>query len=472
MRYISTRGRAPTLSFANVVATGLASDGGLYVPESWPQIGLDELQALQGRTYAEVALAVLSQFIDESVPPSALAACIDEAYRDFGHELVAPLVQYGPDQWLLELWHGPTLAFKDVAMRLLARLMEAILRDRGGHATIVGATSGDTGSAAIDAFRGLAAADVFILYPHGRVSDVQRRQMTTVPDANVHTVAVDGTFDDCQALVKAMFADAAFNQRMHLSGVNSINWARIMAQTVYYFTAALALGAPERRISFAVPTGNFGDIFAGYVAKCMGLPVGDLVIATNVNDILDRTLKSGRYAMQGVVSTSSPSMDIEISSNFERLLFEAVGRDPEKVRRLMEGLKQSRAFTLEEQALGHVRGVFASARADEAETRGMIASIFARTGLLVDPHTAVGLVAAATVQRRHPGPMVVLSTAHPAKFPEAVAAATGVKPRLPARLADLLDRPERINRLPNDLTAVEDFIARHARAQRMPQGNT
>ncbi|WP_342643019.1 threonine synthase [Rhodoligotrophos ferricapiens] len=463
MRYISTRGRAPALDFADVVLTGLASDGGLYIPEVWPQISGEALGKLQGCSYSEVARAVLAPFVGESFGEAELSGCIDRAYADFGHRLVAPLTQYGPDDWLLELWHGPTLAFKDVAMRLLAQLMDRILAKRGGRATIVGATSGDTGSAAIDAFRGLAAVDVFILYPHGRVSEVQRRQMTTVADANVHTIAVEGTFDDCQALVKAMFADVAFNETMRLSAVNSINWARIMAQTVYYFTSALALGAPDRQVGFTVPTGNFGDIFAGYVAKRMGLPVGELVIATNVNDILDRTLRSGRYAMSGVVPSISPSMDIEISSNFERLLFEVLDRQAPDLQRLMDGLKQSGAFTLSERALGRIRHDFASARSDEAETRAMIAEMHKMTGRLVDPHTAVGLVAAGKVQRRQSGPMVVLATAHAAKFPDAVQAATGIRPELPQRLADLLDRPERINCLPNELKAVEPFIAQHAR---------
>jgi len=464
VRYISTRGEAPVLNFADVVVTGLASDGGLYVPESWPQIGAATLKDLQGKPYTDVARAVLSTFIGDSFGADDLSQCVDVAYRDFGHALVAPLVQYGPNNWLLELSHGPTLAFKDVAMRLLAQLMSVILRKRGGHATIIGATSGDTGSAAIDAFRGLEAVDVFILYPHGRVSDVQRRQMTTVPDANVHTIALEGTFDDCQNLVKAMFADQAFNRAMNLSGVNSINWARIMAQTVYYFTSALALGAPDREVSFTVPTGNFGDVFAGYVAKRMGLPVDRLVVATNVNDILDRTLRTGSYAMNGVVPSSSPSMDIEISSNFERLLFEVHGRDAARIRNLMGALRQQRAFQIDRDPLAAIRADFQSARCDEDETRAMIRRMFDECNLIVDPHTAVGLVAADKVDATE-GPMVVLSTAHPAKFPDAVEAATGIRPALPPRLADLHERAERINRLPNDLRAVQSFISGLSRAQ-------
>jgi threonine synthase len=372
-------------------------------------------------------------------------------------------VQIDANDWMLELHHGPTLAFKDVAMQLIGRMFEAALGRRGSRATIVGATSGDTGSAAIEAFRGLGAVDVFILYPHGRVSEVQRRQMTTPTEANVHALAVDGDFDACQALVKAMFNDFAFRDAMNLAAVNSINWARILAQAVYYVTAAVALGAPGRRVSFSVPTGNFGDVFAGEVARRLGLPVETLVIATNRNDILDRTLRSGRHERAGVHPTISPSMDIEVSSNFERLLFELYGRDGAAVAELMAMLKAG-GFGLSDAALDGLRRGFASGRADEAETAAEIARMRAATGHVVDPHTAVGLKAARDCRGDRATPMVTLATAHAAKFPDAVEAACGVRPALPARMADLHQRPERITRVPDDLGAVEAVIREKATA--------
>ena len=389
---------------------------------------------------------------------------IAAAYAPFRHPAVAPLVQIGDNLFVLELFHGPTLAFKDVAMRLLAQLMDHALKARGGRATIVGATSGDTGSAAVDAFTGLDQVDVFILFPHGRVSDVQRRQMTTVDAANVQAIAVDGTFDDCQALVKAMFNHAGFRDELQLSGVNSINWARIAAQTVYYFTAAVALGAPHRPVSFSVPTGNFGDVLAGFVAKRMGLPIERLMVATNANDILDRALASGRYEIRGVTPTTSPSMDIQVSSNFERLLFEANDRDAAAVRALMAGLSQSRSFAIAPEPLARIRRDFASAAVDEETVAQEMRRTYGDAGYLLDPHTAVGVHAGRALVDDDPRtPVIALSTAHPAKFPDAVLRATGVRPELPPHLAELMDRPERFARLANDQAAVERFIRERAR---------
>ena len=457
MRYVSTRGTAPVLGFEDVLLTGLARDGGLYVPETWPSLKPEELRRLRGKSYTEIALAVIKPFVGNSVPEVELMEMIDAAYGSFGHRAVAPLKQLDSNQWLMELFHGPTLAFKDVAMQLISRLMEWALEKRQDTATIVGATSGDTGGAAIEAFRNSSRASIFILHPHGRVSTVQRCQMTTVIAPNVHNIALQGTFDDAQAHVKAMFNDNDFREKVKLSGVNSINWARIMAQMVYYFTAALALGAPDREVSFSVPTGNFGDIFAGYAAKRMGLPIARLLIATNVNDILDRALKTGRYEVAGVKPSTSPSMDIQVSSNFERLLFEAYGRDSEQVQRLMDGLKQSQSFEIDDQALANIRKLFGSARADEQETAETIRATLRESGELLDPHTAVGY-AAAKLLARESEPMITLATAHPAKFPEAVERACGIRPRLPERLADLLTRPEKVQVLPNDLKAIKQFI--------------
>ncbi len=463
MRYVSTRGEAPVLSFSDALLAGLARDGGLYVPETWPTFSKDEIAALAGKPYADVAKAVIAPFVADAIARNALDLMIEDAYAGFRHPAVTPLVQVGANRFVLELSHGPTLAFKDVAMQLLARLMDHVLTARGGRATIVGATSGDTGSAAIEAFRHSDAVDVFILYPHKRVSEVQRRQMTTVASPNVHAIAVEGTFDDCQAMVKAMFNHHAFRDRLALAGVNSINWARIVAQVVYYFYAATALGAPHREVSFVVPTGNFGDILAGWVAKKMGLPIADLAIATNVNDILVRTLESGRYEVRGVMPSSSPSMDIQVSSNFERLLFEALDRDAAAVRQLMDSLSQSGAFTLPRAVQAAIAADFTAARADEPETRATIAEMQEEAGYLVDPHTAVGLTVADKVEHKKSIPQVVLSTAHPAKFPDAVEAATGIRPPLPAHMADLMTRKERVSVQPNDLATIEAFITAHAR---------
>lgn len=463
MQFVSTRGQAPALGFSDAVLAGLAADGGLYVPAQWPRFTADEIAAFAGRPYADVAYAVISRFTGGEIAPEVLRRIIDEAYAGFRHPSVAPLVELEPGHFLLELFHGPTLAFKDVAMQFLSRVMDHILSERGLRATIVGATSGDTGSAAIEAFRGRDTTDIFILHPLGRTSEVQRRQMTSVLDANVHNIALEGTFDDCQDAVKAMFNHHAFRDRVRLSGVNSINWGRIVAQIVYYFTSAVSLGAPYRPVRFTVPTGNFGDIFAGYCARQMGLGIDRLVIATNANDILSRTLETGRYEMTSVTPTISPSMDIQISSNFERLLFESTGRDPEAVTRMMAGLKQARGFALPEASLASVRRDFAAGASSETETGHTIAQTHARSGYLLDPHSAVGV----TVARRFMAdavPMITLGTAHPAKFPAAVEAASGVSPALPAWLADLYQRPERVTVLPNDQRQLEDFIGTHSRA--------
>jgi threonine synthase len=457
LRYVSTRGEAPELGFEDVLLTGLARDGGLYVPALWPELSTRAITALQGQSYEDVAHAVMHPFIGGAIPDAELKRMIAEAYGSFGHPAVAPLKQLDDNQWLLELFHGPTLAFKDVAMQLLARLMDWALAKRRTRATIVGATSGDTGGAAIEAFKSSRHASVFMMHPHGRVSDVQRRQMTTVESPSVHNIAIEGNFDDCQAIVKALFNDLAFRDRVGLAGVNSINWARIMAQTVYYVTAALSLGAPGRAVSFSVPTGNFGDIFAGLVAKRMGIPMDRLVIATNVNDILDRTLKTGRYETRGVKPSTSPSMDIQVSSNFERLLFEVHGRDPHAVRRMMASLAQSGAFSIADREMEQIRHEFSSGATDEAETAATIRATLAETGELLDPHTAVGY-AVARKAPASPSPMVTLATAHPAKFPDSVEKASGIRPGLPQRLGHLMAGKERYTVLPNDVGHVRDFI--------------
>ncbi|MDB5528860.1 MAG: threonine synthase [Devosia sp.] len=463
MQFVSTRGQAPSLGFSDAVLAGLATDGGLYVPQSWPQISPDEIAGFAGKPYSEVAYAIISRFVGDEIAPATLKSIIDGAYAGFRHPSVAPLVELEPGHFVLELFHGPTLAFKDVAMQFLSRVMDHILTTRKLRATIVGATSGDTGSAAIEAFRGRDTTDIFILHPLGRTSTVQRLQMTTVLDANVHNIALQGTFDDCQNVVKALFNNHRFRDSVRLSGVNSINWGRIVAQIVYYFTAAASLGSPQRKISFTVPTGNFGDIFAGYAAKRMGLPIDRLIIATNANDILARTMATGRYQMDGVEPTISPSMDIQISSNFERLLFDAAGRDAAAVNRMMDSLKQSGGFALPDSALANIRAEFSAGTTGEAETRAAIAATYKNSGYLLDPHTAVG-VHVARNERQGSTPMVTLATAHPAKFADAVTEASGIAPALPTWLADLHQREERLSVLANDQAAVEDFIRARTRA--------
>src|SRR5262249_49332295 len=449
---------APSLGFIDVTLAGLARDGGLYVPDAWPAFSHAQIAALAGRPYADVACEIARPFVGGTIADADLARMAHEAYGTFHHPAVAPLVQLGANTFVLELFHGPTLAFKDLAMQFLARLMDHALAQRGERATIVVATSGDTGGAAVEAFRGSARVDVVALYPHGRISDVQRRMMTTHADANVHALAIEGTFDDCQAIVKGLFNHHRFRDDVRLSGVNSINWARIVAQVVYYFTAAVALGAPHRKVAFTVPTGNFGDVFAGYVAMRMGLPVERLVVATNVNDILVRTLATGDYAPREVVATASPSMDIQVSSNFERLLFDAYGRAAGAVRALMGSLGQSRRFSIAPGPLSEIRTRFAAGRADEEETAAAIRTVCKEADYLVDPHTAVAVAVAEKEPRDPAVPMIVLSTAHPAKFPDAVASACGRTPALPDWLADLPTRPQRVTVPPAAQAALPTFI--------------
>ncbi|MEM6387809.1 MAG: threonine synthase [Pseudomonadota bacterium] len=457
MRYVSTRGNAPVLNFEDTMLTGLASDGGLYVPESVPLLSHDEIARMYLGSYEDAAFTVMYPFVGDTFEEDEFHHLIGSAYEEFGHVSRAPLKQIGDGQWLLELFHGPTLAFKDFAMQLIGEMFQTVLKRSGRRITIVGATSGDTGSAAIEAFRGLENVDVCILYPHGRVSEVQRRQMSTPVESNVHALAVDGTFDDCQRHLKDMFADIPFRDEVSLAAVNSINWARVMAQVVYYFTSAVALGAPDRRVSFCVPTGNFGDVYAGEIARRMGLPIERLVVATNQNDILDRAFRTGEYRTGKVHPSISPSMDIQVSSNFERLLFDAYGRDGNAVAQVMQELREHGGFSISQGAHQAILEHFSSGSVDESETSDRITSTLANSLELVCPHTAVGIEVA---EDHHDisVPMITLATAHPAKFPDAVEAATGIRPPLPKRMSDLYDRSERISQVPNNLTAIEDVI--------------
>ena len=462
MRYISTRGDAPELNFEDALLCGLARDGGLYVPKKISVFARSEIAALAGARYPVVAATIAERFVGDVFTRDELRQLCHEAYENrFGHPSMAPLVQLSDQLFLLELFRGPTLAFKDFAMLLVGRMFEAVLSRRKQRATIVGATSGDTGSAAIEAFKGLDSVDVFILYPHNRVSDVQRRQMTTPPDSNIHALAIEGDFDACQALVKAMFNDHNFRDKMRLAAVNSINWARVMAQIVYYFTSAVSLGAPSRHITFSVPTGNFGDIYAGLMAKRMGLPIDRLIIATNENDILHRAMSTGRYAVSDVTPTTSPSMDIQVSSNFERALFEASGNDSDAIKLAMANLAQSGSFKINAAALAALRQDFDSARVSLSEVSEQISQTYQNCGYILDPHSAIGVHAAGQIAPRSNAetPIVSFACAHPAKFPDAVGAAAGVSPAFPAHLADLFDRPERMTILPNDLAAIQAHIS-------------
>jgi len=455
VKYVSTRGNAPELSFAEAMLTGLARDGGLYVPKKIPTFSQDEIAAMAGLPYEEIAFRVMKPFIGESFTDEEFKGIIERAYAGFRHDARAPLVQMGPNHYLMELFHGPTLAFKDFAMQLIGQLFQFELSRRGERVTIVGATSGDTGSAAMEAFRGLDNVDVFILYPDGRTSDIQRKQMTTPEDANVHALALEGDFDDCQARVKDMFNDFEFRDGVKLAGVNSINCARVLAQVVYYFSSATSLGAPHRKVSFTVPTGNFGDIFAGFVAKQMGLPIDKLVIATNQNDILHRTMETGAYTKGSVTPSISPSMDIQVSSNFERALFYAYDRDGEAVAQLMEELKDG-SFTISQGAMEMLRENFTSGRASEEETSATIKAEFKNTGEVLCPHSAVGVKVAN--EQLSDTPMITLATAHPAKFPDAVEDAMGARPGLPPHMADLMDREERLCKVPNQLALLQTII--------------
>ena len=462
MRYISTRGGAPALDFRGVTLAGLASDGGLYVPEEWPVLSKDEIAALSGLSYADTAFAICRRFTGDSIADADLKRLIDEAYASFDHAAVTPLVQLDARHFLLELFHGPTLAFKDVALQFLGLLFEHFLKGAGRHLTIVGATSGDTGSAAIQALAGREHVDVFMLHPEGRVSDVQRCQMTTVMAPNIHNIAISGTFDDAQAMVKRMFGDTDVTSRFEISAVNSINWARLMAQVVYYFYAAVRLGGPDRPIAFSVPTGNFGDVFAGYVAAQMGLPIARLVVATNVNDILHRALTNGDYSAGTVTATATPSMDIQVSSNFERLLFDLSGRDGAAITAMMGEFDRNRAMTIPADMLTGARGLFSSASIDGDAMALALRWAQEHGGQVIDPHSAVGLAAARALEIDADIPVVTLATAHPAKFREAVERSTGVRPSLPPRLGNLFDREERYERLPGDYDAVKAYVLAEA----------
>ena len=463
MQYVSTRGDAPPIGFIDAVLAGLAPDGGLYVPQTWPVLTHAEIADFAGKPYAEVAADILGRFAGPAISHADLLEMTSEAYASFAHTAVVPVRQVDSGLWLLELFHGPTLAFKDVAMQLLSRLYERALAAKKRNLTIVCATSGDTGGAAVEALRGRAHVKLVVLFPDGRISEVQRRFMTTAADANVRCLAIEGTFDDCQGIVKALFQAQGFREAVDLSGVNSINWARIAAQVVYYFTAAVALGAPHRRVSFAVPTGNFGDAFAGFVARQMGLPIEKIVVATNGNDILARAIEEGRYARGAVRETQSPAMDIQVASNFERLYFEVVQRDAVETSRAMRAFNETGAIDLPPRALTQIRDIFVGAGISEAETTRAIVSTLNQTGELVDPHTAVGLAAAYRLGLGKGGaPLIVLSTAHPAKFADAVSAASGVEPDLPLSARGLAAKRERIHRLPADVAEVQAYIREFA----------
>ncbi len=465
MKYISTRGQAPALGFEDVLLTGLAADGGLYVPEQLPHFSAAEIADMARLDYVELAQRIITPFVDDCVSATELQAILTDTYAGFRHDAVAPLVQIGANQWVLELFHGPTLAFKDFALQLLGRLLDHVLERRQQKVVIMGATSGDTGSAAIEGCRHCHNIDIFILHPHQRVSEVQRRQMTTVPGDNIHNLAIQGNFDDCQAMVKASFGARDFlPDDRSLVAVNSINWARIMAQIVYYFHAALSLGAPHRPLAFSVPTGNFGDIFAGYLAGRMGLPLERLVIATNRNDVLHRVMTTSTYGRQAIEHSLSPSMDISVSSNFERLLFDLYDRDGAAVSELM-GRLDAGEVSFSEQAMARARAQFASARVDDTQTCAQIAATWEQCEYLLDPHSAIGVKAALDSGLSAQVPVVTLATAHPAKFPDAIrSAGLTQEVHLPHHLADLFERPERFEVLPNELSAVQSFMAANINA--------
>ncbi len=463
MRYISTRGQAPVRDFAGVLLAGLAEDGGLYVPETWPHFTPADWRGLRGVPYPELAARVMQPFVGDALPFETLQALCHKAYAGFGHPAVVPLVQLETGLFVQELFHGPTLAFKDMALQLLGPMFDHVLTARDARVTIVGATSGDTGSAAIEAFAGLHRVDIAFLHPHGRISEVQRRQMTTVHAANVGNIAIEGTFDDCQDMVKAMFADVAFRKEMNVSAVNSINWARIAAQIPYYVAAALALGAPDREVAFSVPTGNFGNILSAWAARRMGLPVTRLIAGSNRNDILARFLASNDMSIAPVEPSLSPSMDIQVSSNFERLLFELLERDAVATAAAMTGFRTTGKMAVPDAAWHRCRTVFHGFRLDDAGTEQEIARLHDRCGYLADPHTAIGIAAARANPPGHGVATIAMATAHPAKFPDAIERATGLRPALPPSLADLFDRQERFAVLPNDLAAVQAQVRALAR---------
>jgi len=458
LEYISTRGNAPVLNFEEVMLAGLADDGGLYVPQEWPKFSIDEILSLQGLSYPAIAEYVINPFVGNEIDISTQRELIRLAYQDFGHSSVAPLRRLDKNLSILELFHGPTLAFKDFALQLLGYLFDEVLRKRGERVTIVGATSGDTGSAAIEACKNRDSIDIFILHPDKRTSEIQRRQMTTVTAKNVHNIAIQGTFDDCQDLVKAMFRDREFREAMNLSAVNSINWARIMAQIVYYFSSAVALGIPEKKVAYSVPTGNFGDIFAGYAAKKMGLPIEKLIVGTNSNDILKRFFDSGDMSSRAVVPTLSPAMDIQVSSNFERLLFDLAGNDSDVVNTAMETFRDLGQMKYPPEILSLGRETFYASSIGDEEILRVIKNIWEDFDILIDPHTATAISAGKKASLESEVEMVVLATAHPAKFPDAVIKATAKKPELPQRLNHILSAPEFYTKLPNDLKLVMDHI--------------
>lgn len=457
MQYVSTRGKAPALSFDDVLLTGLARDGGLYLPQSWPQFSPEDIREMRGLSYADLAVRVMYPFVEGSIDYADFNELVQDTYKEFGHRAVAPLKQLDTDQWVMELFHGPTLAFKDYALQLLGRLFDYVLKKRGERVTIAGATSGDTGSAAIEACRDRECIDIFIMHPKGRVSDVQRRQMTTVLSANVHNIALEGTFDDCQDAVKAMFNDMDFRDKYNLSAVNSINWARIMAQITYYFWAAVQVGAPDRKTRFAVPTGNFGNVFAGYCAKKMGLPISDFIIGSNRNDILTRYFETGIMKMETVEPSLSPSMDIQISSNFERLLAQHYGQDGAALAQALADFRDTGEVNFGEDRWKAMCAEFSAKRLDDTQTKQAINDFYQKTGELLDPHSAIGCAVARDAVKTD-AVTIALATAHPAKFPAAVKEASGVHPALPERLSDLFEREERFDVLANDLSTLQSYI--------------
>lgn len=458
MRYVSTRGQSPSVGFVDAVLAGLAPDGGLYVPQEWPSFTRDEISAFAGRPYAEVATAVLAKFVGDEIDRETLGEMCAEAYASFTHAAVVPVRQIAPGGFIAELFHGPSLAFKDVAMQLLARLSDHVLGQQKRTQTILCATSGDTGGAAVEAFRGRDNTKIVVMFPDGRISEVQRRFMTTAEEANVRCVAVDGDFDDCQAILKTSLSDASLKQSVGLSAVNSINFARIVAQSVYYFTSAVALGAPHRPVSFAVPSGNFGDGFAGYVAKRMGLPIDRIIVATNSNDILARAFEDGRYVRGVTAPTQSPAMDIQSASNFERLYFECVRRDGVETARAFAAFAETGGVDIPPQALAAMRETFTGVSVGEGDTTRTIVATLRETGEMIDPHTAVGVSGMQRARGATTAPIVVLSTAHPAKFPETVEAATGETPVMPRTAAHLADKPERFDRLPADAETIKAYV--------------
>lgn len=458
-KYFSTRGGSHSQSFTDVLLTGLSPDGGLYIPEKFPALSADDIKGMAGKSYVDIAYQVTAPFVGDAIPTDVYQKILKEVYEDqFEHDDVAPLIEIQPNLWIMELFHGPTLAFKDYALQLLGRLFDYVLEEKGERVTIVGATSGDTGSAAIEACKGCKNIDIFILHPEGRTSEVQRRQMTTIDAPNVHNIALQGNFDDCQNMVKAMFNDPKFRGDINMSAVNSINWARIMAQIVYYVTAAVKLGAPDKKASFAVPTGNFGNVYAAYAAKQMGLPIDRLIIGSNRNDILTRFFETGTMSGNNVEPSLSPSMDIQISSNFERYLCDLMDRDTDQVKALMDEFKETGKFSLSDEEMTQARQTFDAYRCDDEATKAMMTKCYEDTGYILDPHTAVGLSAGLQAEANTETPLVALACAHPAKFPDAVEEAIGIRPNLPPHLADLYERKEYVTSLANDLTKVQDFI--------------